>query len=610
MQITVDCAIETGKLDHFWQSTGFTPASLLLNADMRQAMAYVGSVPHGGVTYVRIHYLLELVTAQGLGTESPQYDWSALDTALDVLVDNGLVPFFELMGNPSGYFTDYTDETQAWAWRRLVRDLAQHYVARYGLNEVRRWYFETWNEPDIGWWRQSEEAFCAYYDACSAGLRDTDPELRMGGPGTCRGLSSMLTTFLAHCDGGTDCFTGEAPTPPAFVSVHEKGVHSSPEDLNPDSLSITEREAAIVAYIHENHPHLADVPFMNNECDPQVGWLNVHTWRARPYYAAIACKIVHQHLVRLVDELGVPYVLLSNDNGFLGTWGNRTLLARFGHIQELRAQAEHRTQPSDLQENPERRAFEMVKKPIYNAMVLLSLLGDTCCAVEGAGDGSGDIGAIATRRGEDQVAVLVYHSRDRIMSSGQAQVELGMEGLPFGPTQEVMLAHYRIDEQHGDPFAVWEAQGAPRHPSDALYAEMRRHQELALLEEPHEVAIHDGKLELELELPLPAVSLILLSARPAEGPGAAQGLRSMPYEGLMERKEVLLRWQGLDSRTLCSYEVLYSPSAGGPFTRVNEADLLCTAYLHVSPPGTGYYQVRAVDYWSRRGPTSPAIEVA
>ena len=89
-----------------------------------------------------------------------------------------------------------------------------------------------------------------------------------------------------------------------------------------------------------------------------------------------------------------------------------------------------------------------------------------------------------------------------------------------------------------------------------------------------------------------------------------QSLRSTTYEGLLERKEVLLRWQGLGSRFLRSYEVLYSALPEGPFTRINETDLLCTAYLHVSPPGTGYYQVRAVDYWGRSGPTSPAIEVA
>ena len=192
MKIRVDCSQDIGALDHFWRGTGFTPASLLLNADMRQAMAYSASVPYGGVVFVRIHYLMELVRAEGLGTEQPQYDWSILDRALDVLIQNRLKPFFELMGNVSGYFTDYTDDIQLRAWRRLVRDLALNCIDRYGREEVRSWYFETWNEPDFGWWTQGNIAFCNYCDACSDGLKEADGQLRFGGPGSCRDLSSLL----------------------------------------------------------------------------------------------------------------------------------------------------------------------------------------------------------------------------------------------------------------------------------------------------------------------------------------------------------------------------------------------------------------------------------
>ncbi len=38
MHITVHCDEDLGKLDHFWCSTGFSPAELLLTPDMRQAL--------------------------------------------------------------------------------------------------------------------------------------------------------------------------------------------------------------------------------------------------------------------------------------------------------------------------------------------------------------------------------------------------------------------------------------------------------------------------------------------------------------------------------------------------------------------------------------------
>jgi L-iduronidase len=607
MRITVDCSEPISPLDHFWHSTGFSPGSLLLNADMRQAMAHIGSIPHGGITYVRAHYLLDLVRAKNLETEQPWYDWSALDVALDVLVQNGLKPFFELMGNPSGYFGNFCSETQLQAWRRLMRDLARHTIERYGRDEVRSWYFETWNEPDFGWWRQGARALCNYHDACSKGLGEVDERLRLGGPGTALGLSSTLRAFLAHCDRDANPSAGESRGRLDFISVHEKGAWPFLWDLlNPSTRRIVEGEARIVDYIRARHPSLARLPFMNNECDPQLGWWHNHEWRATPYYAALVCKVVNQHLLRFVDGMGCPYALLSNDNGFLGGWGQRTLLARFGDMADVRGQFRHHIKSIDLHEDRTRRRFELIKKPVFQAMVMLSLLGDTRCAVDGCGDPFADVGAIASRRGDEQVAVLVYHSQDRVRASGTKEVELRLEGLPFArPT----LAHYVVDAQRTNPYAVWQAIGEPDRPDATQYARLRDHQELALLYEVREVEVTDGTLTLRFALSLPGVSLITLSARPEQPPGKVEGLHTERYEGLTGKEEVMLAWGDAGSRALRTYEVLYAPSPGGPLVRVNRADLLCTAFLHVREPAghEGYYRVRAVDLWGRKGKASGVV---
>ena len=598
MRITVDCEQDVGELRHFWNSTGFTPASLLLNADMRQNMIYAASMPHGGITYVRIHYLLELVTGTGFGTDRVAYSWSALDKAMDVLVENRLKPIFELMGNPSGYFTDYLNDTQAYAWRRLVRDLALHYIERYGPEEVRSWYFETWNEPDVGWWRQSDEAFCVYYDACSEGLYDVDPGIRLGGPGTARTMSRLFKVFLEHCDTGKNYFTGETGVRLDFISVHEKGVRSSPEDLNPNSMGICDREIEAIEHIRQNHPRFKDTPLMNNECDPQVGWKHFHTWRARPYHAAIACKIINQHLIRLVDDLNVNYEILSNDNGFVGEWGNRTLLARFGDIEDVRAQSEYESKTSDLEEDPRRRKFEAIKKPVLNVMALLALLGDRRCALIGRSDPSTNVGAIATRRGDDQIAVLVYNSDDTIISCGAERVVIELNNLPF---ETATLAHYRVDADHGNPFDVWEKAGAPRVPWAGDYAELRQHQEPTLLEPPKTLVVESGTMTLEFEIPMPSVSLILLSRQPEDGPASVTDLRLERFDGLTDKDQVMVIWKGADARVVQTYEVMFGLTLDGSFERVNPVDTICTAFLHVREPDIegGYYKVRTVDYWGR-----------
>ena len=35
------------------------------------------------------------------------------------------------------------------AWAALIGRLVRHWVERYGVEEVRQWYFEVWNEPNL-----------------------------------------------------------------------------------------------------------------------------------------------------------------------------------------------------------------------------------------------------------------------------------------------------------------------------------------------------------------------------------------------------------------------------------------------------------------------------
>ncbi len=618
MQTIIRCDQPAGALAPFWNGTGFTPGELLLTQDIQQALTYYGSVPHAGITFVRIHYLLELVRVNPSPNGSPQYDWSLLDEGLSWLVRNHLKPFFEVMGNPSAYYTDFNDARQLHLWKEMVRQLAEHLMERFGRAEVESWYFETWNEPDGGWWPQwphDEGSFCNYYDATSEGLLAANPQLTFGGPGTCRTLSSLFKTVMAHCDSGKNYFTGERGVRLQFISIHEKGATATPEEINPNTSGLWQREAQIVDYLRAHHPRLAQLPFMNNECDPQVGWWHIHTWHARPYYAALACKVVNQHLRGLVDEQKVNYTVLSNDNGFIGTWGNRTLLTRFGQPDLIEdGQSRHKSRLVAEGQPVQFPPFELVKKPIFNAWVMLSLLGDTRCQMEPAGAADDELGLIATRRGSDQVAVLVYHSRDRIQSNGSSHVTLRLEGLPFS---EAALVHYRIDETHGDPYTLWETpptkeRQAPALPSAPLYAALRARQELEALAEPEPVRAEQGALTLEFDLPLHAVSLVLLSARPAAAPAVVSGVQLESYPGLTGQREVMVTWQGLESRVIRTYQVLRAATPSGPFERVNPADLLCSAYLDVFEP-TGqpvYYQVRAIDYWGRAGAASEVIALA
>lgn len=588
LHVAVDRPV--APLPRLWASTGFTPARRILDEDMQLNLAYLGSIPHRGVRHCRVHSLLDLLRLAGRDSERPSYDWSRLDRALDELMANGMRPFFELMGNPSGAFTDFTEPVQQRSWRRLCCDLALHLIERYGQGEVRRWHFECWNEPDIPYLRQPghllhrKEACFAYFDACVAGIKDADPELRIGGPGTAIGPHQFFEDFLDHCDHGDNAFGGQG-TPIDFVSFHVKSKWAGNEQIDPDGRALLRKTTRHIELIRQR-PKLAQLPIYDDECDPSGPWNRHMLWRPRSYYAALIVRFLDLQLRHVIDGLGADLRLISNDNGFLGPWGYRTLLARFGDEQAV---ADGRC--------------ELVKKPVFNAMVLLSLLGDQRLPVDGGDD---ECNAIATRIGDAQVAVLLYHHRDEIMSCSRRTVELSLRGLPF---EAATLTCYSIvpHDAH-DVFAIWERERVDEGISADGLAQIRAVQDIALSQEPAAVPCADGAWVGEVELPQNGLQLLLFSRDPGTPPAAVEEPQLRRYHGLFDQENILISWPGSSSRMLRGYEVACAAEPDGPWERLNQGDLLCTAFLHArAAVPRAWYRVRAVDYWGRAGAWSPVV---
>jgi L-iduronidase len=594
MNISIDCQEVLYTVQPFWNSTGFTPASLLLTEDMRQQIIYCGAIPRNGIRYVRIHYLLELVSVVFDGENATEYDWSRLDQGLDQLVANHLAPVFELMGIPNGQFNSFCDDLQLRRWRNLVSNLAEHLIERYGIEEINTWYFESWNEPDAGWWHEfphNETAFFNYYDASATGLKAVNSSLCIGGPGTCRTLSNLFKTFLAHCDHGRNYFTQSEDAkgvPLDFISIHEKGAPANKEDITPQTDALLQREKEIIQYIQDNHPSLANLPIMNNECDPQVGWKDFHTWHARPYYAAWAAKSLVKHMTQFIDGMGINYRLLSNDHGFLGSWGNRTLLTHFGNQDWLEdGQSKHANLKAWEQKNFATPPFAMVKKPIFNAMTLFACLGDqrlqtTITEPKKNAAHSSDIGALATKSNEGAISILIYNSNDQFYTAGTKSIQIILQGLPY---PSYRLVHYRIDDKHGDPFLLWEAGHAFKIPDPDLLSRMRAIQETQLMVFPRIVNIQNSKTQLKFQLPMHSVSLLLLIPIPEPGLPKITAIQKRTFQGI-HSEEHLISWSTNQPNAICSYAV-FSQSEKGKLNLISPPGMMSTAFL-VTQPGIYY----------------------
>ena len=444
--LRVDMDGAGAEFSRFWRSTGFSPAELLLEPEMRQTLAYVGGVPNRGIEFLRVHYMLDLVTAQRFGN----YDWSRLDRALEVMVEHRLKPFFESMGNPSYLFTDFNSRDQAYQWRDFVTALAERYRDRFSADEIRTWYLRPGTNPIFGGRSAARQASITIMMPARKG---SGPSTRLCGSGDLAlrgGCRRSSNPFLPTATRARTSLQEKPEFGSISISVHEKGARKHVEDLTPNSLSICRHEMMAVDHVRQNHPRFASLPFINNECDPQIGWHIPHTWHAMPYFAALAAKIIDQHQRILIDKEGVNYAVLSNDNGFIGRWGQRTPLCYFGQREILAAQAEHRTDISALDARiAAPKSFELVKKPALSAMELMALLGEERLAVKGdALDPDMDgLGALATRL-PDGAAVLLYNSVDRIWVSGTRSIWGGVRQCP---PWNLCNCDFPDPEWHGGP---------------------------------------------------------------------------------------------------------------------------------------------------------------
>uniref|UniRef100_A0AAQ5XU23 Alpha-L-iduronidase n=1 Tax=Amphiprion ocellaris TaxID=80972 RepID=A0AAQ5XU23_AMPOC len=588
--ITVDVGNPTGDLKHFWRSTGFCPPlphtqshQFDLNIDQQLNLAYVGSVPHGGIQQVRIHWMLELVNIGG----QPQYNFTKLDQLIELLHVNGLQPGFELMGSVSNYFTDFENKSQVFEWRNLVHLIAKRYIDKYGLGSVSRWNFETWNEPnnhDFDNVTVSIQGFLNYYDACSEGLRSANSLLRFGGPGdSCHTPphSPYCWAMLQHCYNGTNYFTGETGVRIDYIALHKKG--------GGYSLPILQQEIQTVEEIQEHFPRFRSLPVYNDEADPLVGWSRPQEWRADVTYAAMVVKVINQHQdLLLVDPNStINYTLLSNDNAFLSyhphPFTQRTLTARF---------QVNNTQPPHVQ---------LIRKPVLTVMGLLALLGEKqvrAQVLNSAGNHNSTVGVLASSHkpaipgGSDswQAAVLVCNSDDNSTSTNADDVTVSVTGLPA--QEGLVYVTYYMDNNVTNPYQMWQNMGSPDYPTVEQFRRLRSGQD-AHTDGPWKVPAGDT-LTLKAKLPVPSVFLIHVCAQPKAVPDQV----SSNNLGELNKNKKVIVYYFILFRCIKTFEVEFSKDQKEFTTEVTSCSMLCSVVDRVVG---GLYRVRAVDYWGRPG---------
>lgn len=596
---SVDFSQQGKPYNNYWNATGFTPGDLLFRKDMQLTLDYMSAVPNNGYLYVRPHWMLNLIGSRNAGTEKAEYNFERFGEAFDVMIDRGLKPIFEIMGFPSQSWTvgqveydenaqsqkgqaeqwipDYEKQKEFMLWYAFVREMILFLENRYGEEELKTWYFECTNEPDITqhFWSFGIPALLNYWDATSEAIKSVNRDYIVGGPGTARGMSDEFIAFLEHCDTGTNAITGEQGSVLDFISVHRK---FAPYEM-------IDRELELVSHIRDNHPRFKDLPFWNDEADPMAGWSRSYWWRPHPWYGAFAVQSVDAHNRLMIDSAGVNYSMLLNDNGFLGHWYQRTQMARFieNHNQERQ------------------NYFWLIKKPVLTVMTMLALSEGTRFEVKGYETTREQVVMIPSKTKDGEVVLLVLNKPEfgpvhnnwvnnknitleqkAMHHSHGASVSISLEGLDF---ENPVMKHVRIDGLHGYAHGAWKSLGAPEKLTAEQYKMVAAHMEPVVVEERH---LNDGNLNVTL--PPSSLSMFIITDKSDSkefAPPAITGI--LEYNGLNGENKKFIRWEQAKGQ-IVRYNVLASYN-GKSFQIINPAPLFDLGYVDVLPE-----DVEAVEY--------------
>ncbi|WP_372012310.1 GH39 family glycosyl hydrolase [Pseudoxanthomonas sp. 10H] len=250
--IRLDVARAVEPVDRFHDlSVGSDFPGTLIRDD---AQAHLGlAVDELGFRYVRFHDLFH----DALGTVRRVdgrivYDWTRIDQLYDGMLAKGIRPFVELGFTPAElrtseqtlfYWKGNTSHPKTAMWNELVDAYLRHVIARYGIDEVRRWYFEVWNEPNLaGFWEGADQA--AYFDLyanTARTLKAVDARLRVGGPSTAG--ADWVPELLAFCQAHG--------VPIDFVTTHTYGVAGGfLDEEGKEDTKLLDSPDAITADVH------------------------------------------------------------------------------------------------------------------------------------------------------------------------------------------------------------------------------------------------------------------------------------------------------------------------------------------------------------------------
>ena len=526
--ISVHAGRPVGELTPIWRFFGADEPNYAYMEDGKKLLSELGQLG-GAQVYFRAHHLLtsgDGSYALKWGSTSaykedangrPVYDWTINDKIFDTYLERGIKPYVQIGFMPEALTThpeNYphnppvnerapVEAGQSYPpkdyekWGELSYQWAKHCVEKYGQAEVEKWYWEVWNEPNIGYWHGSHEDYFKLYDYSVAGVRRALPTARVGGPETAGGPGgSFLHEFLEHCAHGTNYASGKISSPLDFISFHAKGSPVFTNNHVRMGMANQFRDMNGAFAVIASFPEYQRTPIVIGESDPEgcAACREPHdAYRNGTMYSSYTAASFPREF-ELAEMHGV------NLEGAL-TWAFE--------FEDQPPFAGFRQLAGDGIDLPVLNVFRMFAKMSGERVAVESSAGLNAQIILQSGvRGQPDVSALASLD-KNKLAVLVWHYHDDDVPGLNASVNLSVDNLPLA-NGSAKLTQYRIDADHGNSYERWLKMGSPLPLSTKQYSKLEKTGQLAELKSPDHVRVKNGKLDLQFSLPRQAVSLFVI----------------------------------------------------------------------------------------------------
>lgn len=464
----------------YWNNiTSIGRASLCLRHEVRKQIKQAKD--DLDFKYIRFHGLFsdEMMVYKENAEGKAIYSWIYIDEIFDFLLRNGIKPFIEIGFMPEVLSSKNQHAPFLWdanvsypnslkKWSDLIQAFISHCITRYGENEVKSWYFQIWNAPDLEnvFWFEKKEKFYEFFKETYFALKNVKSDLSIGTPGFVPiNKFSWLHDFLTYCNDNSIILDFIACNIYGYTDPKNKSIPSEALQHSIDNEDIIKNS-------------IDDLKIIINSCNLKSTKIFVTEWNLSPFthdYNRDTCFLSSFIIYSILNNLdSVDNIIFWNLSDILeeGITGSKLFHGGLGLF-----------------------TYNSLKKPSYNAFLLLNLLGDTLIDI-------GENYVITSKNNKYQIllynfvyfdnlflngdkSLLTYYERYNIFKNSNNTLHINMILTLLNGNYKI--TKYFLNRESGSIFDSWLNMGHPEEISQDIYLYLKSKEYMDMTVETKEI---------------------------------------------------------------------------------------------------------------------------